>query len=93
MKTTKIQKALLKINEICEKLQSQRIRLTSLNVLNDYKIILNDDRIYNNQKGKDIINTIISELKEYDNEDVRDYYELETYLPVMKEYRKLFNLD
>lgn len=93
MKTTKIQKAILKINEICEKLQSQRIRLTSINVLHDYKIILNDERIYKNPKGKDIINTIISELKEYDNQEVRDYYEIETYLPIMKEYRKLFNLD
>lgn len=93
MKTTKIQKALLKIDEISVKLQNQRVRLISLNVLNDYRIILNDERIYNNENGIDIINTIICELKEYDNEDVRDYYELDTYLPVMKEYRKMFNLD
>lgn len=93
MKTTKIKKGLDKISEICTKLQEQKIRITSLNVLNDYRIILNDERIYKHSKGKDIINTIISELKEYDNEEVRDYYELDTYLPVMKEYRSIFNLD
>lgn len=88
MKNEKIKKGLKKINEICEKLQEQKTRFTSLNVLSDYKMILNDERV----KNKDIVDTIISELKEYDNKEVVDYYELETYLSIMKEYRKEFNL-
>lgn len=88
MKNIKIEKGLKKINEICEKLQEQKTRFTSLNILSDYKIILNDERV----KNKEIINSILNELKEYDNKEVVDYYELETYLSIMKEYRKEFNL-
>lgn len=81
--------AIKKIDEIAEKLQeSQHSRFTILNVLNDYRIILNDERITNN----DILYSIITELDEYDNEEIFDYYELESYIAIMKAYRKEFNL-
>ena len=60
IKSKKIINALNEIYKICYKLQEQGSkRFTSLNVLNDYKIILNDEEL----KNQDIINTIISKYE------------------------------
>lgn len=83
-------------NYICSTLRAmgkEKERLITLNVINDYITILNDERItknQNNNKCYNLIYTICNELEEYENNNnFVDYYEEETVTSVRNNYYKV----
>ena len=79
--------------QICNVLRrrgKEQERAETFNVINDYITILKDERIIKNIKFFDscfnLIWTICEELKEYENDDLIDYYEEETATAVKKAY-------
>lgn len=90
-----IKKTIEQYNYICSTLQAmgkEKERLITLNVINDYITILNDERItknQNNQKCYDLIYSICTELDEYENNNnFVDYYEEETAIAIRNNYFK-----
>ena len=91
----KIKRTINQYNYICLSIQQMKKaneRMTSLNVIRDYIIILNDERITKNQNNincYNLINTICNEVEEYSSENnFVDYYEEETSTAVKKTYYK-----
>lgn len=90
-----ISKTIDQYNYICSTLraeQKENERITTLNVINDYIIILKDERItknQNNNKCYNLVYTICNELDEYENNNnFIDYYEEETATSVRNNYYK-----
>ena len=80
-------------NYICSTLRAmgkEQERINTFNTINDYLVILQDERITKNQENincYNLIYTICNELNEYEsNNNFIDYYEEETHEEIKKIY-------
>ena len=78
-------------NYICSTLRAmgkEQERINTFNTINDYLVILQDERITKNQENincYNLIYTICNELNEYEsNNNFIDYYEEETHEEIKK---------